>query len=330
MFVRPGDCGFHGLHGISQTLLLRRERPSDLRDSVERWSEVTLVICESHFTDEAASRSFFNQPKSKAFQRPVTYILQKPGPGFFPRARSISNEPYHLRISPLAAQCSRSSSVCPRSLKRSVVMVGMVKADPAGPKLIMNDAIKRIGLLHSRLTSVRETRAAGEIKKLCGLRKQAGDLSGEIALIVPPAPVEILLPAQFPSSLSDSGRCPDTQGSCRFGRPPEKRSIGRAPAVKAGGESRQTFCMAAVIGHHILQTAGRVGLIFRVFAQLDQQAANFRDMMALQGGERENVVALIAIRQRPTRAEICLELFISPGECLQITVLSCPAVGRGF
>jgi len=44
-------------------------------------------------------------------------------------------------------------------------MVGMVRADPAGPKLIMNDAIKRIGLLRSRLTSVRWTRAAVEIKE---------------------------------------------------------------------------------------------------------------------------------------------------------------------
>ncbi len=67
----------------------------------------------------------------------------------------------------MAAQCSRSSSVCPRSLKRSVVIVGIVNADFAGPKLVMSDAIKRIGLLCSRLISVRVTRVAVAYRRPC-------------------------------------------------------------------------------------------------------------------------------------------------------------------
>ena len=64
--------------------------------------------------------------------------------------------------------------------------------------------------------------------------------------------------------------------------------------------------MAAIVRGYILQAAGRIALRFRVFAQLDQQAANFRHVMALQGGERENIVTLISIRQRAARAKIGL------------------------
>jgi autonomous glycyl radical cofactor GrcA len=79
-----------------------------------------------------------------------------------------------------------------------------------------------------------------------------------------------------------------------------------------------------------VEAAGRIALILRVFAQLDQQAANFRHMMALQGRERKDVIAFIAIRQRAARTEIGLKLFIRPGKYLQVMVLRRPAVGHGF
>lgn len=72
--------------------------------------------------------------------------------------------------------------------------------------------------------------------------------------------------------------------------------------------------MAAIVRHNIVQAAGGIALRFRVFAQPDQQAANFRYMMTLQCRERENVVAFIPISQRSAGAKVRLESFIGPGE----------------
>ena len=88
--------------------------------------------------------------------------------------------------------------------------------------------------------------------------------------------------------------------------------------------------MAAIVCHDIVQAAGRIALKFRVFAQVDQQPANLRHMVALQGREGKDVVAFIAIRQRPARAEIGLEPFVCWGKNLQILVLRRSAVGHRF
>ena len=88
--------------------------------------------------------------------------------------------------------------------------------------------------------------------------------------------------------------------------------------------------MAAIVCHDIVEAAGCIALVLRVFAQLDQQAADFSHMMPLQGGERKDVVAFIAVRQRPARAEIGLKPFVCWGEHLQVMVLCRSAVGVGF
>jgi hypothetical protein len=40
--------------------------------------------------------------------------------------------------------------------------------------------------------------------------------------------------------------------------------------------------------------------------------SNFRHMLALQSGEREDVIALIPIGQRSARSKVCLKCIFSP------------------